>query len=427
MKNNKWKKTVIIILFFLVLFIGFYLRITRLNLFDYREDTKRDREIIMKFFETKKPIYLGPQLSYGVDERCFGWVDEGCLHSGPLGFYLITIPYLISRNIEVVMIFYALLHIVAIILSYTFCSSFFNRKIALIAAMLFAISPLAIIILRTETTVQNPTPLFTLLLFYSLLGAIVKQQQKYIILVFISLAYLLQIHPTTAPLTIVAILILLFFKPQAKPRYYLIGIVVFTLLFSPFLYYEFTHKFENITLLLRIIFRYVSGNREHYPRTQVFDALLIHAGMLEGLPIKYTVVPTVLTALQKNIFTKIARISIFITSLLAIGGIFYIFYVWYQFRKKINILKYYVLLFWLVIPIGIYFIFPFTYSLSYTYFYHLYPLQFILAAICLSYFLESKIKIVKLISLILIFYIIISQLYFSLSLHFFNLDTSKAF
>ena len=141
----------------LILILGAFLRFYRLG--DYMEflgDQGRDVLVIRNFFKHKDLFFIGPQTSIGN------------MYLGPYFYYLIA-PSLLLANFNPVgpAAFIALLSLATIVLVYFVGQKWFSHPVGLIAAFLFAISP---VVIKYSNFIWNPNvmPLFSLLFIYFL-------------------------------------------------------------------------------------------------------------------------------------------------------------------------------------------------------------------------------------------------------------------
>ena len=121
-------------LLILIILLAAFLRLYRIG--DYMEflgDQGRDVLIIRDFLKNGNLFFIGPQTSVGN------------MYLGPFFYYLIT-PSLLLSNFNPIgpAIFIALINIGAVFLSYWVGKKWFNKSTGLIAAFIFAISPVAI-------------------------------------------------------------------------------------------------------------------------------------------------------------------------------------------------------------------------------------------------------------------------------------------
>ena len=159
LKINIKKHWVIII----IIAISAFMRLFKIS--DYMEflgDQGRDVVIVRDFLKHGNLFFIGPQTSIGN------------MYLGPYYYYFIAPSLLLSLFSPIgPAIFVALLSILTTFLIYKILSKYFDKKTGLIAAFLFAISP---VVIKYSNFSWNPNimPLFALLFIYFI------DQKKYI-------------------------------------------------------------------------------------------------------------------------------------------------------------------------------------------------------------------------------------------------------
>jgi len=187
-------------------------------------------------------VFIGPMTSIGN------------MYLGPLYYYLMAPALFLSSGSPVgpaVMI--ALLMTVTVGLTWSLARSWFGRFPALIAALLFALSPVAIIYSRSSWN-PNPMPFFALISIWAIYEVWQKKKFVYLSLAGVSLAAALQMHylgllliPTLGLywlLTLRAV----WQKPKEKLaliKHTLIAVLIFFLLMSPLLLFDLKHNAMN--------------------------------------------------------------------------------------------------------------------------------------------------------------------------------------
>lgn len=241
MQINQCKKLLIPFLLFLILGYSAYLR-----LFHIREymvflgDQGRDLMAVREMLVNHKITFLGPTASVGG------------FFLGPIYFYMIA-PFLWLSNYDPIgpSIMVALFGIATVLLAYKFCSDFIDKKLALIAALLTAISPL---IIRYSRYSWNPNvvPFFALLIIYCLAKMSITNEKKWPFVIGLSLGILLQLHYLSLFLLPVVFIYLLIIKKLLTKNtlWILIG---FLITISPFLSFELRHGFPNIQSIFNFI------------------------------------------------------------------------------------------------------------------------------------------------------------------------------
>jgi Dolichyl-phosphate-mannose-protein mannosyltransferase len=243
-KNRRASSALII--FVLIILIAAYLRLASLNLAEFKSDEAGTSFVLKALVQQGKFPLVGPPLSTGGN-------------AGPIYYYMLAIPFLISSNPIVASTFIAILNIVGVILTFKFAREFFNERIALIATALDAVSPFAVLFSRK---IWNPDLIFpfTVILFYCLYSFVIKNKPRYLIPLFVAFAIILQIHPVTLFLAPVILLFLWKSRSQIQSKYLLIGIALSLILFLPFIYGETTSNFSETGSLASTLRDFTFGN-----------------------------------------------------------------------------------------------------------------------------------------------------------------------
>ena len=328
-------KTNLAVLF--IIFLAIFLRFNDLSYMEFKKDEAVNCSLATDFVSKGIFPLVGDEASIGS-------------YNAPAFIYLLSVPFLFSRDPLFAAGYIALLNILAIYLCFLFCKDFFNKRVALVAMALFAINPWVIFYSRKLWS-SNALPLFILAFFYSLYKVILKREHKYILLCFASLAICTQLQPISVSCAVILFLALMFFRPQVKPLYYLIGSSIFLLLYIPYILYDIKNNFYNLSVYLK----------------------------LSGLPFKLEpsafVIPFKLATTSE--FIKLLNwptLDVFQFLLLFCS----IVYLAYNFKER----RYCILLLWFFVPVL--FLLIDKVSLPRHYFISLYPAQFILIAILID-------------------------------------------
>jgi hypothetical protein len=224
------QSTLVWILLFLVVLVAAYFRLASLNLAEFKNDEAGTSIIVKALVEYGKVPFLGPSLTTGGN-------------AGPIYYYILAIPFLISTNPIVASAFVAVLNIVGVVFTFKFAREFFNERVALIATALDAVSPFAILFSRK---IWNPDLIFPFMvvLFYCLYTFVIKGRPRYLVPIFALYAIILQIHPITLFLAPALLLFLWKFRSGIRVRYLLSGVALFLIIFAPFIYGQATSGFH---------------------------------------------------------------------------------------------------------------------------------------------------------------------------------------
>jgi hypothetical protein len=157
--------------------------------------------------------------------------------SGPLYYYLIGIPYAISRDPIVAFGFSALLSVVAVYLAFRLGVELFNTTVGVTAAVLYATFPMTVV---SGLTLWNPgvMPAFSLGFMLSLWRYVSRRDAWRLAPTVFLLFVLLNLHLSSlifVPLMIVAVLV---HRPPLRWRPLLVGVVGALMLYAPYLLHQ---------------------------------------------------------------------------------------------------------------------------------------------------------------------------------------------
>ena len=228
-----------------VLLLALVLRVYRIEDFmTFLGDEGRDVRIVRDLITQGNLVFIGPQTSIGN------------MYLGPLYYYMMA-PALLLSGLNPVgpAIMVALLGTLTIWLTWFVGRNWFGKQAAFIAALLFAVSPVAIIYSRSSWN-PNPMPFFALLCIWGIYE--VWQNKKYIWLPYtsISFAFALQMHylgllliPTLGLFWLFTLISINKAKDIRSRRiflrYSLFGFLIFLLLMSPLLLFDTKHNWMN--------------------------------------------------------------------------------------------------------------------------------------------------------------------------------------
>lgn len=216
-------------------------------------DEGRDAIIVKDIITFKNFPLIGPPTSVGN------------IYLGPLYYYMMAAPMAIfSLNPVSAAGMNALIGVLTVGLIYYLGKVWFGRVPGLIAAYLYAISPVTIIYSRSSWN-PNPTPFFSLLAILGLYKAHTSGDYKWLILTGLSTAAAIQMHYLALillPVLVVGwIRELLSKKRLDQGRFFwngtILGIISFFLLISPLFIFDLKHNFLNY----RAIITFFSTNK----------------------------------------------------------------------------------------------------------------------------------------------------------------------
>jgi 4-amino-4-deoxy-L-arabinose transferase-like glycosyltransferase len=281
-RNQILSKNGFLLLIIFILLLAAFLRFWRLpEYMTFLGDEGRDALAVKRMIVDYKFRLIGPVTSVGN------------MYLGPLYYYLMLPAMFLSRLSPVgpaVMV--ALLGIITVALVYFYGREWVGRKAALMAAFLYAFSPVVITFSRSSWN-PNVMPFFALVSIYGIWRVWQKKQFWWLIILGISLSFVVQSHwlglllfPTVGLFWLMALVEVLRTKKNRKNfcLHSLLGFGFFLLLtIAPLVWFDFRHGFINIQAFRRFFF-----------------------GQEGIVSLKMTNVLSSLWVLTKNIFTRLA-------------------------------------------------------------------------------------------------------------------------
>ena len=225
----------------LIMCVAVSIRLYNIDRFaEFRGDQGRDAMIIHEHWEAGTIPLLGPRVSTGQ-------------FPGPFFFYLIGIPLILfDFNPLAPTIFITILESLTVVPLYVVTMSLSNKRAAVIASLLYALSPGMI---ERSRIFWNPTtlPLFTATLFLTLYLYMKEQRMRFLFMSGILMGVIIQLHASAYFYVAAVPLFLLYvFFSQKKQTIRLrlmsglMCLIGFLLPLLPYIFFEATHEFENI-------------------------------------------------------------------------------------------------------------------------------------------------------------------------------------
>ncbi len=343
-----------------IILLAAYLRLSHLELTEFKLDEAHVCSRATEFLASGRPPLVGIGSSVG-------------MANPPLFIYLTAIPVSLSQNPAIIAGFIALLNVGAVLGCYLLAREYFGEKVALVTTLLFAVSPWAVFYSR-KIWAQNLLPPFVGLFFVAIFSTIVKRKPKQLIIVFLWLACLIQLHLSALAFIPLIILLLLAFRARIRLIPLLVGLFVFALIFAPYFYHDATRDWNNLRTFIQVSRGpgTLDSKSAQYA-LQIIAALGYHA--LAGVSYKKFLAEIVgftwLNAVETGLF---------------LGGVAYLAWQvlrgWYRRRKagvSDEVVKFTILLSWLLLPVLFYV--RHTTPVYPHYFILLYPVQFIIIGV----------------------------------------------
>ena len=235
----------------LILVVGAFLRLYKIDQYmTFLGDEGRDVIIVSRFIKHFDLMLVGPGTSVGN------------MYLGPLYYYLM-VPALFLAGFSPVgpAVQIAILGVATIALIWWMGRQWWGKTAGLVAAALYAVAPTVIIFSRSSWN-PNIMPFFSLLCIYSIWKVYKDRKYKWLIVLGVSYAFVLQSHYLgllLAP-TIFVYWLSTYLKirnSKSEIRKYLnnslIALSVFVLLMSPLLIFDARHGWRNYEAMKQFI------------------------------------------------------------------------------------------------------------------------------------------------------------------------------
>ncbi|MDO8452748.1 MAG: glycosyltransferase family 39 protein, partial [bacterium] len=207
---------------------------------DFKGDEGRDLRVVSRFIKDFDLMFIGPRTSIGD------------MYLGPLYYYLIS-PALLLANFSPVgpAVFVCLIGVATVYLVWLIGKEWFGKAAGLVAASLYAISP---VVIENSRDSWNPNvmPFFSLITMYSAWRALTTRRYSWLLVSAVSFAFALQSHYLgLLLLPTIGIMWLFTFWKQPKNRiklslFTLYAFTLFALLMSPIFIFDLKHNNQNI-------------------------------------------------------------------------------------------------------------------------------------------------------------------------------------
>ena len=295
---------------------------------------------------------------------------------GPIYYYMMA-PFLFLSRYDPVgpAIMVALIGLLTIFLVYALGKEFFGKVAGLIAALLYAVSPIVIIYSRSSWN-PNVFPFFTLSSLYTLYLAVKKNKWWLFALSGFLMGINLQIHYLATFVGAIMFFYVTFvnFRPRLiwikeLIRRYALMFIGFLFGFSPFILFELRHEFSNSQNIIRFILNSpdtgLAGN--------VFmNVKIVFERLFGGLVLSYP------AHIKQSAFDQgllyVWYLTAVIFGILLIGYFLYYFFKNYKDKKVFQ--KTFLILIWGLVGIGLFLFYKksvYDYYLGF-----LFPLPFLL-------------------------------------------------
>jgi 4-amino-4-deoxy-L-arabinose transferase-like glycosyltransferase len=210
-----------------VLLLAGTLRLGWPGITEFKLDEARDYQLALQMVEFKALPLTATDMSVG-------------LPNSPLSIYIYALPMFLWKSPLAPMLFGALLNTAAAALLYVLARRYWGVRAALIAGLLYAAAPWAVLYSR-KIWASNLLPLFLVGYVFSGLLAFVEGRRRWVIAHLLLLSVIVQIHISSAALGLVTLGLLLVYRRRVDWRLVGAGVAGAALLEVPFGVYLLQH------------------------------------------------------------------------------------------------------------------------------------------------------------------------------------------
>lgn len=167
----------------------------------------------------------------------------------PAVVYLLMITAAFTANPLSGAIFVALLNTLAALLTYFFVRRYFGRAAAIVAAFLYA-TALQPVLYSRFLWQQNMLAPFTVLFLFALFWGVFERRSGWLAPALLLLGIEVQLHETSGFLAVSLFVALVLAYDTLRWRDVILGVVALLLVFSPYIIWEFSTHFADVSILL---------------------------------------------------------------------------------------------------------------------------------------------------------------------------------
>lgn len=225
----------------LIMALAFILRLERPTLAEF----KRDEATVARLAQAI--AYEGYLPAVGVD------ASMG-IANFPLTLYLMALPIRLWPDPLAAVLFTMLLNALAVWGCYMLGKAYFGTRVGLIAALLFAVNPWAVLYAR-KIWCQN-MPWATLIFFAAMFATFVEGRRWFLVLACVSGAAMIGLHLSgLAAIPILGLAILLY-RDRVSLKVLVVGMLAALITVSPYILHDAQNGWENV----RGVFNYAGGS-----------------------------------------------------------------------------------------------------------------------------------------------------------------------
>ncbi len=293
--------------------------------------------------EDARQLLLGLDVLRGKLTFAGSQVGTG-LHNPPLMNYVVALPLLLGRDPRYASALLALLNVGAVAACYALARRHFTRRIALIAAALYAANPWAVLYSRQALPAHILGPL-AMLLLYAIFSALLDRNPWGWTLLAVTWGLMIYAaYPPLALAPVVALLILCYWRRVSWPHL-LLGVCLALIIALPYLWDQNLQRLQGIRAVVADLRqRFSGGSRLQTLQLAGWFFTGRHLGDLAGAAAgQYHPLPAWLLRLDR-FYALAFLVSLCATPMMAVRA-------WSHWRQRQDAAQYVILAAWLWVPL----------------------------------------------------------------------------
>lgn len=247
-----------------IVLLAAVLRLSSLDLLEFKADEVNHLVRGLEVVEHGRLPLVGGGSSYGPAKP-------------PMMTYLMALPLAFGRDPRYAAAFIAMLNVAAVAGTFLVARRYYGLRAAMIAGLLFAVNPWAVVMSRKVFTADVLAPM-AVVLFAALLAAVVDRRPWGWALSVIVLAFMLLTTYSPAPLAVVLVVVLAVYRRRVRWSYLVLGALLAVVLASPYLYYLNLTRLQDVREGLREALAGTAGGARGASVLPVEFAVRLHAG-----------------------------------------------------------------------------------------------------------------------------------------------------
>ena len=364
----------------MIMIVAMFLRVYNLEYMEFKGD---------EGFNSLKALNLAEGKEFPLTSS----IGSTGIHEPGIFMYILTIPYLFTKNPIIAAWFIAMINVLGIFVLYIALKKLHNKKIALIAIAFYAVNPWQVMFSRKIWTQDLVVP-FLIFFIYFIFNAVFHKKKSHIIYAMALLGIAVQLHLSAAYFSLVALIMVIKYWKEIDKKFFVIGVILFLLAFLPYAIFQAKNNFVDVKTALDVV--KLSAKFQ-------FSAFTLHFRLISTNGFDH------LLGSDFQEFKKsewISRLADHLSMLILLAS--FIFLLFNKTKIRFTAAA------WILT--GTLFMFFNKVGLDTHYFLSFFPLYFILIGQMLGFFIDKKKKIISYFVCFAILVLLLYQFLFSLSL-----------